>query len=134
DEELFFITNIEGEREAINSLFIGNVKLVVYTKGKDGAIIYLKNGEQFEDKGFKVTVSDTTGAGDAFIGGFLYQLLSIDISSGNLCQKVSEHHQQLLTFANASGALTASVKGAIHAAPGKQHIMNFIATQRGRLA
>ncbi|WP_308115100.1 carbohydrate kinase family protein, partial [Priestia megaterium] len=42
DEELFFITNIEGEREAINSLFIGNVKLVVYTKGKDGAIIYLK--------------------------------------------------------------------------------------------
>jgi fructokinase len=133
DEELFFITNIEGEREAINSLFVGNVKVVVYTKGKDGAIIYLKNGEQFEDKGFKVTVSDTTGAGDAFIGGLLYQLLSIDISSENLCQKVSEHHQQLLTFANASGALTASVKGAIQAAPGKQHIMNFIATQRGRL-
>lgn len=134
DEELVFITNIKGEREAINSLFVGNVKVVVYTKGKDGAIIYLKNGEQFEDKGFKVTVSDTTGAGDAFIGGFLSELLSIDISRDNLCQKVSEHHQQLLTFANASGALTASVKGAIHAAPGKQHIMNFIATQRGRLA
>jgi len=134
DEELFFITNIKEEREAINSLFVGNVKVVVYTKGKDGAIIYLKNGEQFEDKGFKVTVSDTTGAGDAFIGGFLSELLSIDISSENLCQKVSEHHQQLLTFANASGALTASVKGAIHAAPGKQHIVNFIDTQRGGLA
>ncbi|MEH7294178.1 carbohydrate kinase [Priestia megaterium] len=134
DEELLFITNIRDEKEAISSLFVGNVKVVVYTKGKDGAIIYLKNGEQFEDKGFKVTVSDTTGAGDAFIGGFLSELLSIDISSDNICQKVSEHHQQLLTFANASGALTASVKGAIHAAPGKQHIMNFIATQRGRLA
>ncbi|MGE1115588.1 carbohydrate kinase [Priestia megaterium] len=130
DEELFFITNIKGEREAINSLFVGNVKVVVYTKGKDGAIIYLKNGEQFEDKGFKVTVSDTTGAGDAFIGGFLSVLLSLDTSRDNLCQTVSEHHQQLLTFANASGALTASVKGAIQAAPGKQHVLNFISTQR----
>ncbi|MFT8322803.1 MAG: carbohydrate kinase [Bacillus sp. (in: firmicutes)] len=130
DEELSFITNIQEEKEAISSLFVGNVKVVVYTKGKDGAIIYLKNGEKFEDNGFTITVSDTTGAGDAFIGGFLSELLTLDTSSDNLCQKVSEHHQQLLTFANASGALTASVKGAIQAAPGKQHILNFIATQR----
>ena len=131
DEELYFITNIHTEKEKLlNSLFVGNVKVVVYTKGNDGAIIYLKNGEVYEDKGFKVTVSDTTGAGDAFIGGFLSVLAFSWHIEDNLCQTVSEHHQRLLTFANASGALTASVKGAIQAAPGKRHVLNFISTQR----
>lgn len=45
DEELFFIINIREEREVINFFFVGNVKVVVYIKGKDGVIIYLKNGE-----------------------------------------------------------------------------------------
>ena len=130
DEELAFITGIEKENEAIESLFVGNVKVVVYTKGSKGAVIYLENGEKFEDQGFKVTVADTTGAGDAFIGGFLSELISLDISIENLGQKVSEKHRKILTFANASGALTASVKGAIHAAPAKQHVLNFIATRR----
>ncbi|MCU6603129.1 carbohydrate kinase [Peribacillus frigoritolerans] len=130
DEELYFITNIHTEKEAIESLFVGNVKVVVYTKGSDGANIYLKNGEVYEDKGFKVIVSDTTGAGDAFIGGFLSELVSLEVTNENLCERVSENHQRLLTFANASGALTASVKGAIQEAPGKRHVLNFISTQR----
>lgn len=130
DEELTFITEIEKENEAIESLFVGNVKIVVYTRGSKGAVIYLKNGDKYEDKGFKVTVADTTGAGDAFIGGFLSELISLDISIENLYQKISENSQRILTFANASGALTASVKGAIHAAPAKQHVLNFISTQR----
>jgi fructokinase len=131
DEELTFITNIEKEDEAIEALFNGNVKVVVYTKGSNGAVIYLKSGEKYEDKGFKVVVADTTGAGDAFIGGFLSELISLDISVTNICQKINQNHQQILTFANASGALTASVKGAIHAAPAKQHVLNFIDIQRG---
>jgi fructokinase len=131
DEELTFITGIETEDEAIEALFVGNVKVVVYTRGSMGAVIYLKNGEKYEDHGFKVTIADTTGAGDAFIGGFLSELISLDISIGNLCYKIKENHQRILTFANASGALTATVKGAIHSAPDKRHVMNFIATQRG---
>lgn len=35
-----------------------------------------------------------------------------------------------MKFANASGALTAFVKGAIQAVTGEQHILNFINTQR----
>ncbi|MGE6376416.1 PfkB family carbohydrate kinase [Peribacillus muralis] len=98
--------------------------------GSQGASIYLKNGEVYEDRGFKVTVSDTTGAGDAFMGGFLSELISLDITKGNLCKRIREHHQPLLTFANASGALTASVKGAIQEAPGKRHVLTLIAAQR----
>jgi fructokinase len=130
DDELTFITEMETENEAIESLFVGNVKVVVYTKGSKGAAIFLKNGKYYEDRGFKVTVADTTGAGDAFIGGFLSEILSLDISINNLCEKISENHQRILAFANASGALTASVKGAIHAAPAKHHVLDFISTQR----
>lgn len=42
DEELEFITDIDDENEAIQSLFKGNVTVVIYTKGADGAAIYLK--------------------------------------------------------------------------------------------
>ncbi|MCY8023955.1 carbohydrate kinase family protein [Bacillus sonorensis] len=129
-EELPFITNIDDEKEAIASLFAGNVKVVVLTKGGDGAAIYLKSGETYEDRGFKVAVSDTTGAGDAFIGGFLSELASYGAAKEDLCSLIREHHRGLLTFANASGALTASVKGAIHKAPGKQHVLNFISAGR----
>ncbi|MED4072878.1 hypothetical protein [Priestia endophytica] len=71
------------------------------TKGNGGTIIYLKN---------KVVVQDTRGAGTIFISGFLSELISLDISINNLHQKVSPNHQRLLTFSNASGPLTASVK------------------------
>lgn len=130
DEELFFITQIEEEREAIDSLFVGAVKVVVYTKGSEGAIIYLKSGECYIDKGFEITVSDTTGAGDAFVGGFLSELMLLNVNIDNLCKKIIQNHQQLLTFANASGALTASVKGAIQVTPERKHVLNFISTQR----
>ncbi|GKU82139.1 carbohydrate kinase [Niallia sp. NCCP-28] len=133
DEELAFITGINNEKEAIEALFAGNVKVVVYTKGSAGAEIYLKSGEIYRNKGFKVTVADTTGAGDAFIGGFLSELIAFEPSVDDLCDKIRENHERILTFANASGALTASVKGAIHAAPAKRHVLNFIAVQRGML-
>jgi len=133
DEELAFITGIDNEKEAIEALFVGSVKVVVYTKGSEGAEIYLKSGETYRNEGFKVTVADTTGAGDAFIGGFLSELIAFNPSVDDLCEKISKNHERILTFANASGALTASVKGAIHAAPAKKHVLNFIEVQRGLL-
>lgn len=131
DEELPFITGVKNENNAIQSLFTGNVKVVVYTKGSRGAAIYLKDGRSYEDQGFKITVADTTGAGDAFIGGFLCELLSLDTSVKDLYEKISDNSQRILAFANASGALTASVKGAIQAAPSKKHVLYYISTQRG---
>ncbi|WP_205621697.1 hypothetical protein [Bacillus haynesii] len=46
-----------------------------------------------------------------------------------LCDLVPKHHRRLLEFANACGALTASVKGAIHKAPGKQHVQNLLSAK-----
>src|SRR5690606_4574837 len=83
DEELEFITGIADEQKAIASLFTGDVKLVVFTKGAEGADVYVQN-KKYSSGGFSVKVEDTTGAGDAFIGGFLYQLLDRGASQDNL--------------------------------------------------
>ncbi|AZB44747.1 carbohydrate kinase [Bacillus sp. FJAT-42376] len=129
-EELEFVTGIADEEKAVQSLLCGSVKAVIYTKGGEGASIYMKGGPVFEDPGFKVTVEDTTGAGDAFIGGLLSELLSLEAVPDTLIQTLHTHHSRLLTFANASGALAASVKGAIEAAPGREKVMEFIDAQR----
>lgn len=125
DEELAFITGITNEKEAIENLFTGDVKAVIYTKGANGANLYTKNAK-YESTGFKVEVQDTTGAGDAFIGGFLYKLLEKEVNHDNLIDVLNEHHQEILTFANASGAITTTGKGAISSLPTKEEILNFI--------
>lgn len=128
DEELEFITGISDITEAIQSLFVGDVQAVLYTQGAKGAELYTKEG-MYKCSGFKVTVADTTGAGDAFMGGFLYKLLEKDVQVTNLVQLLNVHHKEILEFSNASGALTASVKGAIPAIPAKKHILTFLSTR-----
>lgn len=128
DEELEFITGIKDESEAIQSLFVGNVKVVVYTKGAAGADLFLKD-EKFESSGYSVEPVDTTGAGDAFIGGFLYQLLELQANPANVEKVLRCNQTEILRFANASGALTTTGKGAISALPNKREVEEFIEYQ-----
>ncbi|MDQ0230368.1 carbohydrate kinase family protein [Metabacillus malikii] len=129
DEELSFITGISSESEAIQSLFVGDVKAVIYTKGADGASLFV-NGKSYSTEGFQVDVEDTTGAGDAFIGSFLYKLLEYGVTDVNLITVLEQEHQQILEFANASGALTTTGKGAISSLPMIEEINKFIASQK----
>lgn len=125
DEELEFITGISTVEEAIRSLFIGDVKAVIFTKGANGADIYVKD-KKYESAGYRVEVQDTTGAGDAFIGGVLYQLLDQQADQNNIAAILEDSHQQILAFANASGAITTTGKGAISALPEKENINQLI--------
>ncbi|TWT26043.1 carbohydrate kinase [Planomicrobium sp. CPCC 101110] len=125
DEELEFITGIADEQKAIASLFNGDVKLVVYTKGAKGADLFVQN-KKYSSAGYEVEVEDTTGAGDAFIGGFLSQLLNHNADQGNLEVIAGEHCKDILAFANASGALTATGKGAISSIPSKEQVLQLI--------
>ncbi|XKE94572.1 carbohydrate kinase [Metaplanococcus flavidus] len=125
DDELEFITGTADETKAIASLFKGDVQAVVLTKGAEGADLYAGN-HKYSSAGYSVEVEDTTGAGDAFTGGFLYQLLNLDTRQDNLEAVLSEHHQKLLAFANASGALVTTGKGAISALPTKEQVLQLM--------
>ncbi|WP_282019449.1 carbohydrate kinase family protein [Planomicrobium okeanokoites] len=125
DDELEFITGTADETKAIASLFKGDVQAVVLTKGAEGADLYAGN-HKYSSAGYSLEVEDTTGAGDAFTGGFLYQLLNLDTRQDNLEAVLSEHHQKLLAFANASGALVTTGKGAISALPTKEQVLQLM--------
>lgn len=125
DEELEFITNRFNIDDAIQSIFIGNVKAVLYTKGAAGADLYIK-GYKFESNGYPVKTVDTTGAGDAFIGGVIYKLLEMRACPSILEEILKENHAEILAFANGSGALTTTGKGAIPSLPTKAGITELI--------
>lgn len=118
DEELEFITGIEDEKEALESLFVGNVAVVIYTKGPDGALYITKKDNMMkivEKKGIKVRAIDTTGAGDSFIGSFLYQLGKNNINLNELDNLIEDNVKYMLEFSNKYAADTTTKKGAISA-------------------
>ncbi|CRK82153.1 carbohydrate kinase family protein [Neobacillus massiliamazoniensis] len=108
----------------VDLFFTGDVKAVIYTKGEQGAELYLDH-ETYQSTGYPVEVQDTTGAGDALIGVFLYQLLEKNVSQQNLEEVLHHHYQEILSFANASGALTTTGKGAISSLPTKEEISHL---------
>lgn len=58
---------------------------------------------------------DTTGAGDSFIGSFLYQLAAADCSLEQLDKMSDEKLQEYLDFSARYAALTVGKKGAVMA-------------------
>ncbi|MCT4545344.1 MAG: carbohydrate kinase [Vallitalea sp.] len=125
DEELEFITGIEDENRALESLFDGNVRMVIYTKGKEGVTAITKNSN-VTSKGFVVSPVDTTGAGDSFIGSFLYQLLDKKINIEELDKIRDDDLKEMLTFSNACAAIVVSKKGVINIIPSKNDVIQFI--------
>lgn len=125
DEELEFITGISDEKESLESLFKGDVKVIIYTKGTNGAEFITKDKNVFSPS-FKVEAQDTTGAGDAFIGSFLYKVAEEDNTLETLISLSEGKIKEILTFSNATAALTVCKKGAIGALPNKDEVLTLI--------
>ena len=53
----------------------GEIDLVIYKKGERGSVTFMKNNE-FSKGIFEVKPLKPTGAGDAFMGGFIGSLLN----------------------------------------------------------
>lgn len=112
DEELEFITGYTNIEDALPELFAHRAKYIVYTMGADGAAVYTR-AKKVTAPGFKVQVRDTTGAGDSFIGAFLYRILKDDVED---LEEVSEEIlKDYLSFANAYAAYTTTKEGALDA-------------------
>jgi sugar/nucleoside kinase (ribokinase family) len=89
--------------------------IVGLTKGREGAIIYCE-GQFIESPAYEVPggCRDTTGAGDAFHGGFLYGLLS------------GEDVEMGLRLGNAVAALKCRSPGARTAMPSAGELSEFL--------
>lgn len=116
DEELEFLTGKTEITDALEKLFVGNVEMVIYTKGSDGAECYTKKAKAFAPCE-KVKAVDTTGAGDGFIGSFLYQLYADGITAENIADVSAEQMERFLTFSNRFCGYSVQRKGAIASYP-----------------
>ncbi|MDQ0233089.1 carbohydrate kinase family protein [Metabacillus malikii] len=124
EEELAFLTGEEDISRGAGQLFEKNsLSLLFVTVGDKGSYAYNANGFVFVP-GIAVKAVDTTGCGDAFFAGVLYQLLKSDRLSESLAKDELEF---ILQFGNAMGAFVAKHKGGIPAMPTLLQIEEFIA-------
>ena len=68
------VTGISDPQEAASELLKLGAEVLVVTQGERGCQVST-GGEQFRVPGFPVQAVDTTGAGDAFHGAFIYGML-----------------------------------------------------------
>ncbi|WP_027340722.1 aminoimidazole riboside kinase [Halonatronum saccharophilum] len=114
EEELEFITGIKDLEKGVKVLSDEyNVDLIYVTFGSKGSYYY-HNGELNFIPAMKVEAVDTTGAGDAFVSGILYNINEIN---KDLTELNKEEMDNITRFAAVSGALAASQKGAMSALP-----------------
>lgn len=122
EDEVSFLTDGGDpfDDDVIMQLWHPGLKLLLITEGQEGCTYYTKH---FHGRvsGFKVSAVDTTGAGDAFVGGILSQLV-IDRS----LYQDEARLREALRFANACGALTTTERGAIPALPDKDTVLRLI--------
>ena len=69
--------------------------------------------------GVPVAAVDTTGAGDSFVGGMLFQLASLGVTPATIVDALAEAGaaERVFAFANRVGAITTTRRGAIPALP-----------------
>lgn len=116
--ELAFLSGKETDtfancRQAANYLFALGCQQIILTRGEHGAY-YLSQDQQIFAPPFKVSVVDTTAAGDAFIGG-LAAALAEDL----------ELHTALFR-ASAAGALAVTKAGAQTSLPDRIKLETFL--------
>jgi sugar/nucleoside kinase (ribokinase family) len=114
------VTGAADLRESLRELSEKTGSLfIAATTGNDGVLAYFA-GQYFHSAAFEVECRDTTGAGDAFHGGFIYGLLE------------GMSVEDTLTFANAVAALNCRGIGARTSLPRLDEVHELIATGRRR--
>jgi len=116
DEELEFITRKTKIEDALPELFAQGIRLVIYTCGSEGAYAFAESAKAFSKAG-KVNAVDTTGAGDGFIGSFLWKLLQKGITEQELAKLTEADLKECLDFSNAFCAVSVQSHGAIQSYP-----------------
>ena len=135
-EELAYLAaHGTGERAALERL-LASARVVVVTDGAEPLRWFARN-RRGELPALRVPVIDTTAAGDAFVGGLLFELRERGITTpAHLDALLADDAAwaQALRFASACGALTVTRPGAFAAMPTLDEVRKLLAQQQTRFA
>lgn len=117
EEELYLFTGLNEIKEAVKEIAKPH-QIIFVTLGKKGALCFYEN-QIYQQDSIKVNPVDTTGCGDAFYAAILKCLDETN-------QINADFINYALKFANISGALVATKKGAIDSLPTLEEIYDYI--------
>lgn len=114
--------HIEGDvAAAVETLlqFQKDLQALVVKRGKEGAMVYLPEGEVIHAASFPVEIHNILGAGDAFASGFIYGFLK------------GWDWYKAARMGNACGAIVATRHGCANFMPYEQEALTFIKERGG---
>ncbi|MBM6615246.1 carbohydrate kinase [Desemzia sp. RIT804] len=121
DEELTLITGETDVSKGAQKICALGAKYVAVTLGKAGTYLQDSKAHQVV-RSIAINQVDSTGAGDAFTGGLLYQLQKAGTAELSFSKLLG-----FLEVANAVGALTCTKYGAIPALPSLEEVESVLA-------
>ena len=125
NDELEFITGKSDIKQGSDILLKYGPEMVVVTQGDKGS--FFNNGRTCSFIGsYKVHTIDTTGCGDSFTSAILAKFLQKIKQGKDPFDLDCEEMEDILRFANAAGALTATKKGVIPSLPTQEDLCIFL--------
>jgi fructokinase len=121
DDELPFITGTKKIEEALPALF-KTAKAVLYTCGASGAFAYTRGGGAAFAPATAHCAVDTTGAGDGFLGAFLYRLMECGATRDTLAELDHGTLKSALAFAARFSGISVTRRGAIPSYPTREEV------------
>lgn len=114
EEDLTLLTDTNDVAKAVDRLYRQFKTPVIFATLGENGCYYKKGAATGHFSTYGVKAVDTTGAGDAFMGGMLYQTLSLgkpvkDWTDGDL--------RNIIHFANACGAFSVARLGSMSSMP-----------------
>ena len=120
DEEAMLITGLDTVDAAAAALRAKTNAVFAITLGKEGTLLSSNHGTEIISS-IPITAIDATGAGDAFVGAVLYQL--IGTKPADMQALPIEQWRTIIANANKAGARTCEYMGAMEAF---KHLNNSI--------
>jgi fructokinase len=127
-EELDFLAaSTSGTEAALVRLWDAKARLVMVTDG-DHTTRWFTPDARGDYPAFEVAAVDTTGAGDAFVGGCLYSLAVAGVGPATLPAVAADPARlaAMLRFASACGALAVTRAGSFAAMPTLAEVRSFL--------
>ena len=124
DEETTLLTDHTDPADAAAFLNAGGIACAAVTLGKRGALVSIR-GESIIVPGYPLPAVDTTGAGDAFCGGFLHRMLALGKRPAELTLADAA---DCANWGNAVATLCVQKRGAIPAMPSMEAILSLMRT------